>query len=250
MRALPWLNKIGLQNDLGLLINTLIPQPCRLCLAPCSHSTPSISLCPACQASLPDRPWRCYQCALPLASEDAHLCGECLQTPPAFTRTITACDYQAPTNQLILQFKYHRQLADGSLLCERLLRHIEQQYHPQTLPQALIAVPNHWRRQLQRGYNQAAWLTRHLSRELQIPQLAPLKRLRHTPSQQGLKRRERLRNLRHNFTCPDASLLLGRHLALIDDVVTTGATASVISQVLVEQGASRVDVWCLARTSK
>ena len=213
------------------------------------------ALCRDCHSSLADHPWRCYCCALPLASVDTDLCGECLRRPPAFTRSITACDYQAPASQLIQRFKYQRQLADGSLLCQRLLRRIQQQYHPQTLPSALVAVPNHWRRQLSRGYNQAAWLTQQLSCELKIPLITPLKRHTYSHAQQGLGRTERLHNLRNSFSgsrqlTRNPELLTGLHLALVDDVVTTTATSATISAILLRSGASRVDVWSLARTPK
>lgn len=242
-----------LSNQLQALCNTFTPQVCRLCQAPCSPQGQNNSpLCRGCYHSINDHPWRCYCCALPLASDDAQLCGECLKQPPAFTRSLTACDYTAPASQFIQRFKYQGQLADGSLLCQQLLVRIKQQYHPQTLPNALMAVPNHWRRQLSRGYNQAAWLAWQLSHELNIPQIAPLKRHTYSHSQQGLGRTQRLRNLRHSFSGrPDASqLLTGQHIALVDDVVTTTATSNTISAMLLKLGANRVDVWSLARTPK
>jgi len=259
--------RVSLSHQLQQLFNDVTPQTCRLCQAPCellggktTNTTTAPAplnspLCQACYDTLGDHPWRCYCCALPLTSADAQLCGECLKQPPAFTRSLTACDYQAPASQFIQRFKYRRQLADGSLLCQRLLDRIQQQYHPQTLPNALMAVPNHWRRQLARGYNQAAWLTQQLSRELNIPQIAPLKRHNYSHAQQGLGRAERLRNLRHSFSCPSSpalnpELLAGQHIALVDDVVTTTATSNTISTLLMNLGASRVDVWSLARTPK
>jgi len=254
---------LSLTNQLQHLCSTLTPQTCRLCHTACQAQSNGITtqkaqhvpLCNGCLTSLSDHPWRCYCCALPLASADTQLCGECLRQPPPFTRSLTAYDYQAPVSQFIQRFKYHRQLADGSLLCQRLIDRIQQQYHPQTLPHALMAVPNHWRRQLSRGYNQAAWLTLQLSRELNIPQIAPLKRHTYSHSQQGLRRSERLGNLRHSFSAPNSpalnpELLAGQHIALIDDVVTTTATSGTISAMLLNLGASRVDVWSLARTPK
>jgi len=257
---------VSLSDQLRQLFNAVAPQTCRLCLASCdpeeqnttaysSQTPPGMSLCQGCHQSLDDRPWRCYCCALPLASADAQLCGECLKQPPAFTRSLTACDYQAPASQLIQNFKYQRQLADGSLLCQRLLSRIQEQYHPQTLPNALMAVPNHWRRQLFRGYNQAAWLTQQLSHELNIPQIAPIQRHTYSHAQQGLTRAERIRNLRHSFSRSSQAirqpeLVLGQHIALIDDVVTTSATSNTVSALLLNLGARRVDVWSLARTAK
>lgn len=118
-------------------------------------------------------------------------------------------------------------------------------------PDCLLPVPLAKKRLRQRGYNQAAMLAHWLGTSLNLPvneQL--LKRTKETPAQQGLNAKARKRNLRGAFTLLNAEQVQGRHVALIDDVLTTASTADAISRLLIEAGARRVDVYCLARTAK
>jgi ComF family protein len=107
----------------------------------------------------------------------------------------------------------------------------------------------HPRRQAQRGYNQAFELARDLAKTLELPCRADLlQRVRQTTAQEGLDAAARRRNLRGAFTCPKPEQLEGQHLALIDDVMTTGATLNEASRTLLAAGAASVQVWCVART--
>ena len=118
-------------------------------------------------------------------------------------------------------------------------------------PDYLVPVPLANRRFRQRGYNQAAMLADWLGKELQLPvDERHVLRTRETPNQQGLDAKARKRNLRGAFALVDTDWLRGKHLALVDDVLTTGSTADVIARLLTSAGASRVDVYCLARTPK
>src|SRR5690606_34322064 len=107
------------------------------------------------------------------------------------------------------------------------------------------------RRLRQRGFNQAAMLARWLGSQLDIPcDQGLLQRTRETPAQQALGAKARQRNLRHAFSLGDGEAVKGLHLALVDDVLTTGATAQALASLLRKAGARRVDVYCLARTPK
>jgi ComF family protein len=144
-------------------------------------------------------------------------------------------------------FKHHRGLAQGRLLAQLLSDEIRDQYIDHTLPEVIIPVPLHWQRFLWRGYNQSAELGRQLSRELGIPcHTQLLKRIRHTPSQQGLSRKQRLLNLKNAFVIKQA--LTFQRIALLDDVVTTGTTAMEIARFLRAQGAVEIHLWAIART--
>lgn len=228
---------------LQYLLAQLLPQPCLLCGQANSHS-----LCRECKQSLPrldQQPWRCAQCSIPLAS-DAPLCGHCLRQPPAFSQCCIPYEYRHPLDFLIHQFKYRRQLASGKQLAQLLLHHCAQV----TRPDFVVPVPMHWRKRWQRGFNQSELLAYPVARGLGLPLVNALQRQQHSHSQKGLSRGERQRNLRRAFdiTPRYRARLQGAHIALVDDVVTTTATARCLSELLIKAGARRVDIWALART--
>lgn len=221
----------------------LLPQPCLLC-----GQANNRSLCGECERSLPrlDRHrWRCAQCSIPLPS-DAPLCGHCVRQPPAFTQCCIPYEYSHPLDFLIHQFKYRRQLSSGKQLAQLLLQHCQQV----TRPDFVVPVPMHWRKRWQRGFNQSELLAYPIAHGLTLPIVNALQRRQHGHSQKGLSRRERQSNLRRAFEIAPQyrPLLQGAHVALIDDVVTTTATARCLSELLIKAGAARVDVWALART--
>lgn len=227
------------------LFDHLFPAPCLLCgLASADYRL----LCPECDAALPrlsQQPYVCSCCALPLAS-DASLCGKCLRKPPAFSQSSIAFRYDHPLDSLIQQFKYRRQLSSGKLLARLLADTCRHSEHPDFL----VPVPMHWRKRWQRGFNQSELLAYWVGKALEIPVLPACKQIRHHHSQKGLGRRERLKNQRQAFA-PNTAVthqLANKHIALVDDVVTTTATARALSELLLKAGARRVDIWALART--
>lgn len=229
----------------SLLLNRLLPAPCLLCgLASADYTL----LCPECDAALPrlrNQPFLCRCCALPLTS-DAPLCGKCLHKPPAFSQSSIAFSYAHPLDYLIQQFKYRHQLSSGKLLARLLLETCQQS--PQ--PELLVPVPMHWRKRWQRGFNQSELMAHWVGKALNIPVLSACQQTHHHHSQKGLGRSERLKNQRQSFALkPTATQKLrDRHIALIDDVVTTTATVRALSELLINAGAQRVDIWALART--
>lgn len=229
---------IGLRN----LSFLLLPGRCVLCELPTLRSA---DLCLTCEQAMADRQSRCQCCALPLPAPG--WCGECQRDTPPFTRTITGCDYRDPARTLVLRLKHQRDLAAGRALAQLLYHHITPNYVGDNLPDGLVAVPQHWRRTLARGFNQARELANHLGTELGIPVIDNSRRLRHHPSQQGQNRQARLRNIKGSFDV--RKTLDRRHVAIVDDVMTTGATVRALALSLREAGADRVDVWCVARTA-
>jgi ComF family protein len=152
-------------------------------------------------------------------------------------------EYRFPVDRLVQRFKYAGDLAVGHWLSLELARRARAACRPDVL----VPVPLTSARLRERGFNQAAQIARVVARELRIPaSLRALERIRDAPSQSALGRRARRGNLRDAFAC--RGKLEGRHIVLVDDVVTTGATAQAVSRVLERAGASRVDVWAIART--
>jgi len=216
---------------------------CPLCRAP------GAGICAACDAALPRNRHACRRCALPLpdSSPAETLCAACQRHPPAFDRVHAPLRYERPVDDLISRFKYHHGLALGRLLAEILSDSIRED-RDAAMPELLLPVPMNAAGLRRRGFNQAAELTRVVSRRLGIAwSPRQLSRIRHAEHQRGLKRGQRRRNLRGAFRCQGR---LPAHVALVDDVVTTGATVEEISRVLRSGGAKRIEVWAVARTPR
>ena len=205
-----------------------------------------IDLCAVCMADLPRDRVACATCAQPVAIASTS-CGKCLRSPPPFARTIAALRYASPVDALIADVKFHGRLASVRILGSLLAHSVQQAYVDDALPDLIVPVPLSLRRLLQRGHDQAALLARRLGRELEIPNaLNRVRRSRHTAPQSELDARARQRNLVGAFAI--AKPVAGLHVALVDDVLTTGATVREVARVLCAGGATRVDVWVAART--
>ena len=206
------------------------------------------------------RRWRCHRCALSLAPNAdpdfsvAHarsVCDDCLEDPPPWVRVVCAVPYAFPWDQLIAGFKYQEQLDLAAALAE-VLTHAVQQAHPQGPPvDMVVAMPLAPQRLAERGYNQAWELAHRVAQRFKLPaQPCGLRRTVTTAPQARLSRQARLSQLQGVFSlAPDARAgLEGRRLALVDDVMTTGASARAATRVLHHAGVASVEVWSLART--
>ena len=230
------------------LLAGLFPNYCVLCGL---RSHRSVPLCADCQGELRPNLCCCHNCAIPLpratATRAAQLCGKCQQSPPPFNRVISPWLYSEQLAYIIQRWEYQGEKRLTPLLSSLWL----QQVRYLTPVDLLIPVPLHWRRLWQRGFNQSDLLCRQL--RLSRPALAgiPLEhrlvhRHRATAAQSGSNATQRAGNLRGAFTArrPCDNL----RIAIVDDVLTTGATASAVARVLRAAGASHIEVWCLART--
>jgi len=198
-------------------------------------------LCDECQAELPRILYACPYCAFPL-SEPAILCGTCLQQPPAWDRLRVLADYETPYRQLIHRLKYQRHPECAALLARLFSASLDLDEPPEVL----LPVPLHWWRQWRRGYNQAAELAHVIGRLQHIPVDSHcLRRSRATPAQARLNKQQRQKNLREAFTLHPIPY---RHVAVVDDVVTTGATAEQLTLRLKAAGVERVEIWAICRT--
>ncbi|PPU93962.1 ComF family protein [Xanthomonas albilineans] len=218
----------------------LLPERCLVCTEP---GAPGLDLCPACCDALPWNAHACRHCALPLPGLDAdQLCGACQRRRPPLHLVVSACVYAAPVDGLLRRFKFHQDLVAGRLLAALL----QARCAALPRPQALLPIPLHTARLRERGYDQALELARPLARALDVPVCHGLQRVRATVAQSELDARARRRNLRGAFAVPDPAVLPA-HVALIDDVMTTGATLHAAAQALRRAGVTRVDAWVVAR---
>jgi len=203
-------------------------------------------LCAACDADLPRLgPGPCPRCALD--SPAGAVCGRCLAKPPHYDATFAALAYRFPADVLVQALKFRGELAlaslFGRLLAEKLAG--------SDRVDCLVPVPLSTHRLRERGFNQALEIARHVAREAgrtSGSRLAPelCERTRDTPAQLGLPPAERARNVRGAFHCP--RLIEGATVAVLDDVMTTGATLDEIAATLKKAGAARVVNWVVART--
>jgi ComF family protein len=208
----------------------------------CDRAGAGGAICATCTEALPWNGVQCPGCALPQAAPV--LCRVCAAQPRAFDGAWTAFVYAAPVQAGVHGLKYAARFDQGRLLVLPMAQALRRR--PQALPDLLLPVPLHRARMFSRGYNQAAELARRIGRELGIG-VDPLgvQRLRPTIDQIGQRAAERRRNLQGAFAC--SRDLSGRHVALIDDVMTTGATLEALARAVRAAGAARIEAWALAR---
>jgi ComF family protein len=214
----------------GKVYNTLqrwLPaQPCALCRAPLHQQIP---LCDACRTKLP---------ALPHPPLELLNSGD-------WNQIIIPFFYREPLAPLLQQLKFDHKLHHARLFGLLFEQHLQQQ--PLARPERIIPVPLHPQRLRERGFNQAVEIIKGPARSLRIPlDRTHCQRIRNTPAQMGLGAKARRENLRQAFRY-DRSLQ-GCHVALFDDVVTTGSTLQAVAAALRHAGAKKIDLWALAYT--
>jgi ComF family protein len=205
-------------------------------------------VCSDCVARFAPAVPRCRRCGLRVGRA-ASLCGSCLAAPPPFDTCSVGCDYAFPWDRLIADFKFQGQVQLAAPLSRLLMQAVQRD--AEALPQWVVPVPLAPQRLAERGFNQAWELARRVAHDLGCKANARLlDRPLLTAHQAELSRAQRLKNLRGAFV-PGTSRrvsLQGRHVALVDDVMTSGATLREAAAALRRAGATRVDVWVLART--
>ena len=220
----------------------MTPPYCLLC-----YDQPEFQsgLCQDCWQELPFiRDPQCLTCARALTRPG--ICGQCQQRPPAYDSAVAPLAYEDPANEMLCALKYHQHLSFARTIAGVMVDAVISQR--QKCPDMLCAVPMTSRALRRRGLNQSVFIARFISRALGIPLCASLlKKTRHTDQQSALSAKNRQSNLVGAFACKWR--LEGQHVALIDDILTTGATANEISKTLKAAGAARVDLWACARTA-
>lgn len=229
----------GMTRVVDHALDALLPSHCLLCGA---RGQGSLSLCAACEADMPRNAACCARCALPL-DVPAPLCGRCIKHAPPWNQAWVPFRYEWPLAQLEARFKFGGDLAAGRTLS--LLWSASQA--PPDVPDAIVPVPLHRSRLRKRGYNQAFELAKPLAKHFGIPLLRDgLRRSRATDAQTELTATRRRRNVRGAFQA-QFNGKAPEHVAVLDDVFTTGATLAECVRVLRKAGVARVDVWALAR---
>ena len=213
------------------------------CLACGEPGQGGLDLCATCRALLPWNQDACRQCGIGLSAAGHSHCGACRLDPPPFTHAFCPLHYRFPVDRLLPGFKFHGDLAAGALLATLMQWPMD----PGDKPQALVPVPLHRSRLRVRGYDQALELARALGRGVGVPVAADaLVRHRATQPQTELGAADRQHNVRDAFALR-TNATLPMHVALVDDVFTTGATLAECARVLLAAGVQRVDAWAIAR---
>lgn len=216
---------------------SLANQACVLCASPGARAA---GLCQACASDLPWNNRACHFCAVPVDNGD--WCGNCLRSAPDYQRCVAAFVYDFPIANLIHLLKDRGQLWAGMLLGRLLASRLGSG----SGIDAIVPVPIHPFRRLYRGFNQTEVIARVVSVVLGLPAWRCCKKSRSTVAQRGLSKAARHHSLAGSFAV--TATITGHKLAIVDDVVTTGGTASELSRCLLAAGAESVEVWAVART--
>jgi ComF family protein len=222
-------------NNCLQITRALLPQACHLCGADSAAR-------PLCAACLKELPWlqenRCAVCAVTLAT--GRVCGACLEQPPRFEKVEAVFAYRYPVDALIRAYKYRGRLALARVLAELLAREVARDID------VIVPTPLAPRRLAERGFNQALEIARVVAAETGIALIPDAcRKTTDTPPQASLPWKERSRNVRRTFVC-DADFD-GERVAVVDDVLTTGATLNELARVLRKAGAGSVRGWVIAR---
>lgn len=224
------------------LIQSILPSYCAWCQG---RTSDGHAWCASCYQRLPWNYHACERCGIALVNQRDRICGECLVRPPPFTKTVTTLHYLTPITKMLHQLKYGRGLRFGKLFGDLLCMQVQKSYQVEDFPRLIIPVPLHYKRIQQRGCNQALEITRQLT-SLKIPiDFKCCQRTQHKKPQSKCHAHERHKNIQGAFRM--VKKLPCKHVAIVDDVVTTSATVSELSKLLLQSGAQRVDVWCVAR---
>lgn len=242
---------MALRKTASSLFSLLFPDQCRVCDQPLDH----VRRFPVCSGCLEDpqplsAEYFCRACRTPFVTPyplDADgLCGLCRRGMNGFDAAYSYGFYEGTLQKLIHLYKYAGVYPLAKPLGDLLLRALPREERLD----GVVAVPMHWWRRWRRGFNQAELLAGELSRRTGIPLLRPARRLRATPPQAGLSDHDRRQNVSGAFRVTKPAAVSGRRLLLIDDVLTTGATASVCAAALKKAGAARVTVLTVARVDR
>lgn len=224
------------------LFSMFFPCRCVFCQQTVAHS---FAICPDCYQALPHNKTCCLRCALPLMEDVGKTawCGRCIRKLPAFDYACSPLRYEDDVIGLIHQLKFAEKITYAQTIGEILLQHFSA---IDERPDCLLPVALHKSRLRQRGFNQSIEISRVLAKKLGLPiEHTAIVRQRSTAAQTGLNAKQRLKNIRGAFSV--VGKLNYKHVLIIDDVMTTGATVNELAKLLKKNGVERVGVLSIAR---
>ena len=226
------------------IANPFIVQHCLLCDFTAENKQ---LICTDCFSTLPRHPFSCDRCGLTITETPFKThCGHCMKNPPPFDHTVALFDYVVPIPTLIWKLKFHGDLSIAQFFGQCWINLIDQFYTRNTLPDFILPVPLHHKRLKERGFNQALEIAKPIGKHFKIPINTRICiRIKNTQAQSSLPANKRKNNMNNAFGLSYATD--AKHVAILDDVMTTGNTASEISALLKIAGVERIDVWCCAR---
>ena len=231
-----------LYNGLRKLFDWVIPAKCLKCSS--ALGSTRLPVCDNCYPELPFQTLSCRQCGQPFAGF-SDLCGRCLANPPHFDACFCPFEYSDCIRDLIIKLKYQERPELAHKAAQLLANEVLANEIP--MPELLVPVPMHIKRLRKRGFNQANLLARHLGKLLSVRvDHCFIIKSRLTPRQAGLSLKQRRRNLSGSFSARKKTAV--KSAAIIDDVVTTGATAGEIAKIMKKKGVDYIQVWGVAHT--
>lgn len=228
-------------NLIQTLIRFCYQNTCVICHR---TSNQTIDLCSDCETELPFITHACDVCGLPL-NAPIDICGACIKNPPPFDETFALCHYRSTARFLINRLKFKHQLAVSKILGLLMAKYVTFTKKPDYI----LPVPLYIKRMRERGFNQSLEIARVLSQKLKIPlNTTSCQRILNTPSQITLSAAVRKKNIKNAFKI--ISPTKTNHVAILDDVMTTGSTVKEIAILLKNKGVKKVSIWCCARQNK
>lgn len=230
-----------MKKHIRKLLNWVLPSCCELC----HLATRGNCLCARCQNDFSKTKPSCEICQAGLALDGT--CGECIKLQPSFDKVYTLGDYQGSLAKLITSLKFQGKLSCGRALSELWIKALPEFYPQKDFPSLIIPIPLHKKRLRERGFNQSLEIAKPIGKQFKIPvDKFSCLRIKATAPQLSLPQKERKKNLAHAFKIQKP--INTKHVAIFDDVFTTGHTINTLAAELKQQGVQRIDVWCCART--
>jgi len=217
-----------LRQIINNLLDLILPNYCVLC----DHNIKSddYNLCNTCTSNLPTQNNTCFKCAISLTNTTDKICGKCQYNPPPWNFAIAPYEYNEQIKFIISSFKYRQHIYLGKTLAKRFIKNLPNSY---LKPDLLIPVPLHKKRIAMRKFNQSQQIAKHIGKDLAIKvSVSCCYRVINTPQQAKLNYQQRKDNIKDAFIIKRPEMITNKHIAIVDDVYTTGATLEVISKLI------------------
>ncbi|VAX01626.1 Competence protein F homolog, phosphoribosyltransferase domain; protein YhgH required for utilization of DNA as sole source of carbon and energy [hydrothermal vent metagenome] len=231
-------------KSIKFIQRVLRDQYCYLCDT--ANDNAEFDICSVCLSELPYKNQSCSRCALPLVSTHSPVCGQCLRDPPSYDAILSPFEYQFPLDTFITELKFRNKLYRAHTLGKLFSHYLQSK--STALPECIIPVPLHPKRLQQRGFNQSIEIARVIAKQLKVPvDKNYCIRNKNTQAQSDLNADQRHQNVKNAFQIKQPRKY--QHVAIFDDVVTTGHTVEALATLLRQQNISVIQVWSIARVT-